>query len=114
MNRLGEEYGKFESANKVSFEDLAKHLEELKDPRKDFYNLQYPEMKRLATDSIRATFQKIDPMRKETGFEIYGLDFMLDDSGKVYLIEINVNPCLELCSDLLVRLIPKMIDNAFQ
>jgi glutathione synthase/RimK-type ligase-like ATP-grasp enzyme len=89
-------------------------LDGLQDKRKDFYNIQYPEMKRLATDSVRATYGKIDPLRKETGFEIYGLDFMIDDTGRVYLIEINVNPCLELCSHLLGRIIPHMLENAFR
>ena len=39
---------------------------------------------------------------------------MMDDNFKVYLIEVNTNPCLELCSPLLKRLIPEMIDNSLR
>ena len=39
---------------------------------------------------------------------------MLDEDYKVYLIEINTNPCLETGCNLLSRLIPNMLDNAFR
>ena len=37
---------------------------------------------------------------------------MIDDNFKVFLIEVNTNPCLELSSPLLARLIPSMLENA--
>jgi len=39
---------------------------------------------------------------------------MIDDQFQPYLIEINTNPCLELSSPLLTRLIPAMIENALR
>jgi tubulin monoglycylase TTLL3/8 len=36
---------------------------------------------------------------------------MIDEDFKVYLIEVNTNPCLEHSSSLLARLIPNMIEN---
>lgn len=39
---------------------------------------------------------------------------MFDDEFKPYLIEVNTNPCLELASPLLSRLIPNMLENAFR
>jgi tubulin polyglutamylase TTLL1 len=39
---------------------------------------------------------------------------MIDELFKVYLIEINTNPCYELSSTLLSRIIPTMIDNALK
>lgn len=56
---------------------------------------------------------KLDPNRKSTTFEILGYDFMLDEDFKIYLIEINTNPCLELPCPLLSSLIPHMLDNSF-
>jgi len=46
--------------------------------------------------------------------EVFGLDFMLDDEFRLYLIEVNTNPCLELVSPLLARLIPNMLENALK
>lgn len=39
---------------------------------------------------------------------------MIDDEFKVYLIEVNTNPCLELSSPLLARLIPTMVENCLR
>ena len=39
---------------------------------------------------------------------------MIDLKKKVYLIEMNTNPCLELSCNLLARLIPQMIENAIR
>jgi tubulin monoglycylase TTLL3/8 len=39
---------------------------------------------------------------------------MIDDDFKVYLIEVNTNPCLELSSPLLARLIPTMLENSLR
>jgi len=46
---------------------------------------------------------------------------MLDEDFKVYLIEVNIyvfevntNPCLEISSTLLARLIPNMIENVMR
>jgi len=71
-------------------------------------------MNKLTTDIFRATFDKLDPKRRINTFEVFGLDFMIDDEFKVYLIEVNTNPCLELSSPLLARLIPNMLENAFK
>ena len=39
---------------------------------------------------------------------------MIDTNFKVYLIEVNCNPCFELSSTLLARIIPNMIENALR
>lgn len=39
---------------------------------------------------------------------------MFDDEFKVFLIEVNTNPCLELGCPLLARLIPGMVENALR
>ena len=73
-----------------------------------------PEIKQLVTDTIRACYKKLDPNRRQNSFEIFGYDFMLDQDCKPWLIEVNTNPCFELSSPYLARLIPAMIDNALK
>ena len=71
-------------------------------------------MERLVVDSMRAVCDKINPQRVGNAFEIFGYDFMLDEQFKVYLIECNTNPCLEICCPLLARIIPELLDNSFR
>lgn len=51
----------------------------------------------------------MDPMRRENTFEIFGLDYMIDDNFKTWLIEVNTNPCLAISSSILSRIIPAMV-----
>ena len=71
-------------------------------------------MKHIATDVLKASSPNIDPKRRQHNFEIFGMDFMIDSTWKPFLIEINTNPCLELSSPLLSKLIPSMVENALR
>jgi Tubulin-tyrosine ligase family len=84
-----------------------------------------PQIRKLVTDSYRAVFGKIDPARLHNSFEVislvliilcqlFGYDFMLDADFRLYLIEVNTNPCLEMTSPLLARIIPEVLDNTFR
>ena len=53
-----------------------------------------------------AAYGKLDPNLREHCFELFGLDFMIDEDFKVWLIECNTNPCLETGCPILSRLIP--------
>jgi D-alanine-D-alanine ligase-like ATP-grasp enzyme len=53
------------------------------------------------TDTYRAVQYKIDPRKVKNCFELFGYDFMIDENFKVYLIEANTNPCLEISCPLL-------------
>lgn len=54
---------------------------------------------------------KINKYRRKNCFEIYGMDFILDEDFKPWLIEVNTNPSLEVTSKLLGSLFPRLIGN---
>lgn len=62
---------------------------------------------------MQSCYYVIDSKRKGNNFEIFGLDIMVDADLRPWLIEVNTNPCLELSSPVLSRIIPSMLDNAF-
>lgn len=39
---------------------------------------------------------------------------MIDDEFNLKLIEVNTNPCLEVCCPLLARIIPNLLDSVFK
>lgn len=110
-----DDYGKFESGNKLAFSDFTKVMQQTY-PQLDFdmYRDIMPQIKKLVTDTFRATCQKIDPARLQNSFELFGYDFMLDENFKLYLIEVNTNPSLEVCCALMSRLVPDLLDNTFR
>jgi hypothetical protein len=71
-------------------------------------------MKHISFLTLKSVFGNLDPKKLDNSFELFGLDFMIDEEFKVYLIEVNTNPCLELSSTLLARLIPNMIENVLR
>ena len=54
---------------------------------------------------------KFNPKKLEACFELLGLDFMIDQQGKLWLIEINTNPCFAITSPVTGKIIPDLIDN---
>lgn len=78
-----------------------------------------PKIKEAIQDTFDAFWLKFKSIASAPGattkptnqFELLGYDFMIDDDCKVYLIEVNTNPCLDIspCS-LLKRLIPTVLD----
>ena len=117
VQKKSDEYGRFESGNKLTFSDYQHYLDSNYAHLKiDFRSHIFSQIKQIMTDTFRATYKVVSPSRtlQHHTFEIFGFDFMLDENFKVYLIEVNTNPCLELSSPLLARLIPHMLDNAMR
>lgn len=115
IQQNSEDYGKFESANKLSIKDFQKVLDtEYGDLNVNFMRDLFPRIERLVTDSFIAVHKKVDPKRCQNGFEIFGYDFMIDREFRVYMIEANTNPSLEVCCPMLSRIIPELLDNSFR
>lgn len=115
VQKYAEDYGKFENGNKMSYTDFQRYLDTYT-PEKGINFLEdiLPKIKHIVTDTIKSVFLKIDLNRREHSFEIFGYDFLLDCDLKPWLIEVNTNPCLELSSPHLSRIIPNMIENALR
>jgi tubulin--tyrosine ligase len=73
-----EDYGKYETCNKLSFHEFEKYCEGnyLHD---SFYAKLYPKIKKLIRDCFFCAYTKIDPHNRTNGFELYGFDIMFDE-----------------------------------
>ena len=115
VQKYSEDYGKFEQANKLSYQDYQKYLT-LNFPEKNIHVERdiIVQVKKIVTDTIRATFHLLDQNKRINSYELFGYDFMFDTKFKPYLIEVNSNPSLECSSTLLTKLFTQMLDNTFR
>lgn len=113
VQKYSEEYGKFEAGNKLSYSDLQRYFD-IHFPGKNVFIDVVEKIREIVKMTVLATFPKLNAFNRKYSFELLGYDFMLDSDLKVWLIEVNTNPCLELSAPLLARIIPAMLDNTFR
>jgi hypothetical protein len=67
-------------------------------------------------EQIEVTFDSVKDKLKlsKACFEIFGFDFIVDSEYQTWLLEVNSNPCLELSSPWLEKLIPRMVNDAMK
>ena len=115
VQKQAHDYGKFESGNKLSYQEFDRIL--AKERGISFLQKVVPRIKQAVKDMFEATGQFLYKPSKfireqaphfqaYNGFEVLGLDFMLDNELNLRFIEVNTNPCLETPCLLLQRLIP--------
>ncbi|CEM20907.1 unnamed protein product [Vitrella brassicaformis CCMP3155] len=115
VQKKSESYGRFEAANKLSYAEFQKYLDTCRP--KDQVVIQehlVTQMQQIMADTFRAAAANMNTNRRQHSFEIFGYDFMVDESNKVWLLEINTNPCLELSSAWLAHIIPLMIEHTIR
>lgn len=78
VQKRSDDYGKFESGNKLSYAEFQKYLDN-NNVKCDIVKNVVPGMKRIATDTMKAVSRKMDPNRRNCSFEIFGYDFMIDE-----------------------------------
>ena len=110
MQKFSEEYGKVAEGNQLSFSQLKKIMSENSLNFETSRDIMYEHIR----VSINATMKKLNQYNRKFVFEIFGYDFMIDEGGHPWLIEVNTNPSLEESSKLLSTLIPRMLDDAFK
>jgi tubulin monoglycylase TTLL3/8 len=115
VQKYSEDYGKYEPGNKLSYQEFQKYLT-MTFPDK-LINLERDiimQIKKIVTDTIRATFHVLDSKKRMNSYELFGYDFMFDDEFKPFLIEVNSNPSLEPSCNILTKLFTQMLDNTFR
>ena len=89
LQQHGDNYGKHEDGNTLSFEVFQKYLDE-KFPQ---YNLDVrthfvPRMHDLIIDTILSSKKQFTAMYRENTFELFGFDFLIDEDFRTWLIEV--------------------------
>ena len=77
------------------------------------YNDLVPKIKDRMKMTMKSVRRKINRNGRVHCFELFGYDFMIDEDLKVWLIEVNTNPCLEESSPILEEILPRMLGIIF-
>ncbi|OMJ86235.1 hypothetical protein SteCoe_12300 [Stentor coeruleus] len=115
VQKFSEDYGKFENGNKMSYGEFQKYVDAYYQVRPvNFVDEIGMKIKEIVMDTIKCAAMELKKRMYCHTFEVFGYDFLLDDNLKPWLLEVNTNPCLEISSSHLARIIPSMLDNVFQ
>ena len=105
-------YGRFEDGNQLDFQQFQEYIDQNHASKKiSVKNDIVEDIKLIIVKSIDSVKRKLDPKKRNSCFELFGYDFMIDHDFTTWLIEVNTNPCLEESSQLLKVLLPRMIED---
>lgn len=108
----GNNYGKHEEGNTLSFDAFRLYLENAYSHCKEkvsFNEHIMPRIKDLIIDTVMAVKGVAAPAKRGgCCFELLGYDFMIDEDLRVWLIEVNINPYLGMPNEYIKKLLPRM------
>ena len=110
LQKYNKSFAKYEKGNEISFQTFQEFINE--NNGFNFREEIFPKFTEIVKLTALSVKNKINLNNSNYCFEIFGYDFMMDEEKNVYLIEINTNPGLEISSDIIAELIPRMIDDA--
>ena len=113
LQKYSKFFSKYEKGNEISFEKFQEYLD-TKENSFNFKKLIIPKFMEIIELTMKSSKLLINEKERQYCFEIFGYDFMMDEEKNVYLIEINTNPGLEISSDVIKMLVPRMIDDALR
>ncbi len=114
LQQWGDNYGKHEEGNTLSFDSLQGYLNEKFGAGTVSVEEQLvPRMKDLIIDTILAVKSDILSQSRHRGccFELLGYDFLIDEDLRTWLIEVNTNPYLGIPNVYISKLLPKMLSD---
>ena len=114
LQKYNKNFSKYETGNEISFNTFQQYLNSLGDKTFNFKELAIPKFKKIIELTTKCAKNIINPKNKNYCFEIFGYDFMMDENKNMYLIEINTNPGLEISSEIIEILVPRMIEDALR
>jgi hypothetical protein len=107
------DFSKIEIGNEISYEEFQEELDK-QNSGKNFFKDIYPKIVYIIRLAVGAVKSNINYLNRANCFEIFGCDLILDQKFKPYLLEINLNPGLEISSPLISKLVPRMVDDALK
>ena len=115
LQKRCKDFAKYEQGNEISYKKFIELLDIMnKGKGKIIFNKIFNKMKEEIQLSMNAVGRKLKGVPKVLSFQIFGYDFIIDQKYNPWILEINDNPGIEISSELISHLIPRMIDDAIR
>lgn len=114
LQKYGENYGKHEIGNTITFLEFSRFLEEKFEKKIDFDKDVISRIKDLIIDVFESSKDTINPNKRKKCFELLGFDFLIDEDFRTWLLEVNTNPYLGVPNEEMKELLEKMIDDLLE
>ena len=114
LQKYNKHFSEYEKGNEVSFETFQKYINDKLKKDIKFKEIVYPQFTEIIKHTIKSSKNLINIKHRKNCFELMGYDFLLDEDFNVFLLEINSNPGLEISSEIIKMLVPRMIDDALR
>lgn len=129
-------FGQFESGNKIYYPQIEEYFRNeakeewssclkrfeanyLRDASEgfastpSFLTVILPQIQWITASTMDAALENLDPP-EAIGFELLGFDYMVDENLRVWLIEVNQNPCLDALTPRQDVFISKLVDDTLR
>ena len=109
MQKEAKDYGNFCEGNQLSIEDTLDYFQKQDSQCPLTFSALLSAMQKIVLESVSSVRERLASSNTAKTFQLLGYDFLIDCSYKLWLIEVNCNPCLEESSQLLGRLLRSML-----
>ena len=115
LQKRCKDFAKYEQGNEISFKKFIELLNNENEGKgQKIFSKIFNRMKEEIQLSMNSVGRKLMGVPKVLSFQIFGYDFIIDKKYNPWILEINDNPGLEISSELISHLIPRMIDDAIR
>ena len=115
LQKRCKDFAKYEQGNEISFKKFIELLDSINNGKgKKIFDKIFNKMKEEIQLSMNSVGRKLKGIPKVLSFQIFGYDFIVDEQYNPWILEINDNPGIEISSELISHLIPRMIDDALR
>ena len=115
LQKRCKDFAKYEQGNEISFKKFIELLDNISFGKgQKIFEKIYLKMKEEIQISMNAVGRNLKKLPKVLSFQIFGYDFIIDKEYNPWILEINDNPGLEISSELISHLIPRMVDDALR
>lgn len=94
VQKDAKDYGNFCEGNQLSIEDTVEYFQQQDSQCPLTFPSLLQAMQKIVLESVSSVKERLTSSNTPKTFQLLGYDFLIDSGYKLWLIEVNCNPCL--------------------